>query len=144
MVNVILYGVDQFVAAELSKEMLEGLANLYEIREDDVIFTCPDNAIYHKGIDQTSWNVVVYVDAPMKAKVLQHDVEKYICAMLQDLAIHITIRFSYYSSDDLFVKINATYPRYLDTSNTVEIEEQEDDEQEIFDGNIFKDFNKDL
>ena len=59
MITVFIYGLDQFVVGRLSREMTPNLAKLYEVSEDEIIFVAPENMVFHKGVEQTSWNIII-------------------------------------------------------------------------------------
>ena len=157
MITVTIYGLDQFVVGRLSEEMTPSLAKLYEVDEDEINFVAPENMVFHKGVEQTSWNAIIHVNAPMKVSVLQDDVARFILASIGDVAIHKTIEFYYYSQDNRYVKINDDYPRFITEENTVgygddydedddcddddcDCHHHHDDDEEIFTGDIFEDF----
>ena len=71
MITVTFYGLDQFVVGNLSRELTPLVAKLYEVSEDDVIFIAPEAMVFHKGTEQTSWNILIKVNAPKKVSVLQ-------------------------------------------------------------------------
>ncbi len=147
MVTIIIYGLDSFLVGDLSKQLSENLAKIYEISEDDINFVSIDNIVYHKGVDQTSWNVIVVVKAPKKVMVVEGDVANIISTQIGDLAINLAIEFEYYSSEHRYERINKDYPRFVEEKNIVHIEEDEDeynddDDEEIYDGDIFEEFNK--
>ena len=151
MITVTIYGLDQFVVGRLSSEMTPSLAKLYEVDEDEINFVAPENMVFHKGVEQTSWNVIIHVNAPMKVSVLQDDVARLILASIGDVAIHKSIEFYYYSQDNRYTLFNDDYPRYITEGNTVNYDEDycdddcddddcdcEDDEEEIYTGDIFE------
>lgn len=161
MITVIFYGLDEFVVGRLSRELTPGLAKLYEVDEDDVNFVAPNNMFFHNGVEQTSWNVLIHVHAPMKVSVLQDEIAQYLTRAIGEIAIHKIIEFYYYSSDNRYESINKDYPRFITEENIVdtEYEEDEDDdcccgdhhthedrdegegEDEIYTDDIFQDFN---
>jgi len=149
MITVIIYGLDQFVVERLSAEMTHNLADLYEVDEDEINFIAPNSMVFHKGVEQTSWNVLIHVQAPMKVSVLQNDAAALIFACIGDVAIHKTIEFYYYSQDNRYVSINKDYPRYITDENAVnfdddcddddcDCDEHETEEEEIYTGDIFE------
>ena len=146
MITVTIYGLDQFVVGRLSAEMSESLARLYEVDEDEVNFIAPENMVFHKGVEQTSWNIIIHVNAPMKVSVLQDQVAAFILASIGDVAINKTLEFYYYSQDNRYTKINEAYPRYITEENTVNYDEYDSEEscddceedEEIFTGDIFE------
>ena len=64
MITITIYGLDQFVVGRLSREMTPNLAKLYELSEDEILFVAPENMVFHKGVEQTSWNIIIHVHAP--------------------------------------------------------------------------------
>ena len=148
MITIIIYGLDQFVVGRLSREMTPNLAKLYELSEDEIIFVAPENMVFHKGVEQTSWNIIIHVHAPKKASVLQDQVAKLILESIGEVAINKILEFYYYSQDDRYCKFNDSYPRFIKADNLVDIadEDYEDKEEgegedDIFTGDIFKDFH---
>ena len=148
MITIVIYGLDQFVVGRLSREMTPNLAKLYELSEDEILFVAPENLVFHKGVEQTSWNALIHVHAPKKVSVLQDQVAKLIIESIGDVAINKIVEFYYYSEDNRYCKINESYPRFIAADNLVDIadEDYEDMEEgegddEIFTGDIFQDFN---
>lgn len=148
MITVFIYGLDQFVVGRLSREMTPNLAKLYEVSEDEIIFVAPENMVFHKGVEQTSWNIIIHVHAPKKVSVLQDQVAKLILESIGDVAINKILEFYYYSEDNRYTKLNESYPRFIASDNLVDIEEEDyedmeegEGENDIFTGDIFKDFH---
>ena len=148
MITVTIYGLDQFVVGRLSREMTPNLAKLYELNEDEIIFVAPQNMVFHKGVEQTSWNIIIHVHAPKKVSVLQDQVAKLILESIGDVAINKILEFYYYSEDNRYSKLNDSYPRFIASDNLVDIEEEDyedmdegEGEDEIFTGDIFKNFH---
>ncbi len=148
MITVTIYGLDQFVVGRLSREMTPNLAKLYELSEDEILFVAPENMVFHKGVEQTSWNVIIHVNAPKKVSVLQDQVAKLILESIGDVAINKVVEFYYYSEDNRYSKLNESYPRFIDSDNLVDIAEEDyedmeegEGEDEIFTGDIFQNFH---
>lgn len=149
MITVIFYGLDEFVVGRLSRELTPSLAKLYEVEEDEVNFVAPNNMLFHKGVEQTSWNILIHVHAPMKVSVLQDQVAKYLMKAIGELAIHKVVEFYYYSQDNRYEDINADYPRFITEDNLVNTEDEEysedmeegEEDDEIYTDDIFQDFN---
>ena len=148
MITLTIYGLDQFVVGRLSKEMTHNLADLYEVSEDDINFIAPENMVFHNGVEQTSWNALVRVNAPKKVMVLQDDAAHLIMEMIQGPTINVAVEFYYYSEDNRYEKINEDYPRFITDDNLVDVEDYEEAQyiegegkDEVFTGDIFKDFN---
>ena len=148
MITIVIYGLDQFVVGRLSREMTPNLAKLYETSEDEILFVAPQNLVFHKGVEQTSWNVLIHVHAPKKVSVLQDQVAKLILESIGDVAINKSLEFYYYSEDNRYCKINDSYPRFIAEDNLVDVAEEDyegmeegEEDDEIFTGDIFQDFN---
>ena len=149
MITVTIYGLDQFVVGQISRDLTPLVAKLYEVSEDDVIFIAPEAMVFHKGTEQTSWNILIKVNAPKKVSVLQDQMAQLMMHGIGEVAIHVTVEFTYYSQDDRYQKINDSYPRYLSEDNLVDVESDEypedleegDEENQIFTGDIFKGLN---
>jgi len=149
MVTIIVYGLDQFVVGRLSREMTPNLAKLYELNEDEIIFVAPQTMVFHKGVEQTSWNIIIHVHAPKKVALLEEQVAKLLLESIGDVAINKILEFYYYSEDNRYVKLNESYPRFISADNLLDIDEEEydedlqegDEEDQIFTGDIFQNFN---
>ena len=49
MITITIYGLDQFVVGNLSRELTPLVAKLYEVDEDEVNFIAPQAMGFHKG-----------------------------------------------------------------------------------------------
>ena len=148
MITVTIYGLDQFVVGRLSREMTPNLAKLYELSEDEIIFVAPQNMVFHNGVEQTSWNIIIHVHAPKKVSVLQDQVAKLILESIGDVAINKILEFYYYSEDNRYSKLIDSYPSFIASDNLVDIAEEDYEDMEegegedgIFTGDIFKNFH---
>lgn len=148
MVTLTFYGLDQFVVGDLSKAMTHNLAELYEVSEDEINFIAPNDMVFHNGVDQTSWNLLVRVHLPKKLLVLQNEAAEIIMQMVQGPTINVAVEFYYYSQDNRYERINTDYPRFITDDNSIDIDEEVSEyvegegEDEVFTGDIFENFNK--
>lgn len=148
MVLVKVYGLDQYVVGNYAKEHTSKIADLLEINEEEIMFIAPNNYVFHKGVEQTSWNAVIEVIAEEKMHQLQEVVSKYLISTFKLFSINLHLLFTYYHSHHLVEHFNNEYPRFIKDENIVKIEEEktEDiditDEEAVYTGNVFKDFNK--
>lgn len=150
MITLTFYGLDQYIVGNLSKAMAHNLADLYEVSEDDINFIAPNSMVFHNGVDQTSWNLLVRVNLPKKLLVLQNEAAEIIMQMVQGPTIHVAVEFYYYPEDNRYERINDDYPRFITEDNTVDIEEDYDEEgyiegegeDEVYTGDIFEGFRK--
>ena len=149
MITITIYGLDQFVVGQISRDLTPLVAKLYEVSEDDVIFIASEAMVFHKGTEQTSWNILIDVHAPKKVSVLQDQMAQLMMHGIGEVAIHVTVEFRYYSQDDRYQKINDNYPRFLSEENLVDVEgdeypediEEGEGEDQIFTGDIFEGLN---
>jgi len=150
MITLTVYGLDPYVVGHLSQEMTPNLAQLYEVSEDEINFVAPNNMVFHKGVDQTSWNTIIRVNLPKKLLVLQDQAAEIIMQMVQGPTINVAVEFYYYSQDNRYEKLNNEYPRFITDDNLVDVENYDESvyvegegEDEVYTGDIFEDFNKD-
>ena len=166
MITVYVYGLDQFVVGDYSRDHTENIANLFEIETDLLNFYAPSGIMFHKGVEQTSWNVIVVVKAPKKYKVFEKEVSEYFFRTMSLFSIHIVIEFEYYEEDSRYERLNTKYPRYIKEENVKssssfedyddfnlddEEENSTDDEEldinneeDIYLGNAFENFEEKL
>lgn len=130
MITFYVYGLDQFVVGDYSRDHSENLANLYEVSEDYLNFYAPSGIVFHKGIEQTSWNVIVKVTAPKKYKVFEKSVADYVFKTLSLFAIHISAEFEYFEEDSRYEKVNSKFPRFIEPDHIHQEFEEDDDDFE--------------
>lgn len=138
MVTITVLGLDQYIVGRLSRELTPNLAKIYEMEEEDIVFISPNNMVFHKGTEQTSWHTIVKVNAPKKVAVLEEEVDKIIANAFKEITINLVVEFLYYAQDSRHVHLNEEYPRFLSEENLVDVDYEEDyDPEEVFDGDIF-------
>ena len=145
MITITIYGLDQFVVGNLSRELTPLVAKLYEVSEDEVNFIAPQAMVFHKGVEQTSWNILIQVNAPKKVSVLEEQMSQLMLHGIGEVAIHVAVEFYYYSQDNRYTKINENYPRFIADDNLVDVDddypediEEGEGEDEIYTGDIFQ------
>lgn len=145
MITIIFYGLDQFVVGRLSRELTENLAKLYEVKEDEIRFVAPNDLVFHNGVEQTSWDLLIHVHAPKKAALIQDEAATFLMNAIGDVAIHKTVEFYYYAEGNRYQKLNEQYPRFISEDNLVDVEQEYDEEMEegedddqIYTGDIFE------
>ena len=145
MITIIFYGLDQFVVGRLSRELTENIAKLYEVKEEEITFVAPNDLVFHNGVEQTSWDLLIHVHAPKHSALVQDEVATFLLNAIGDVAIHKTVEFYYYVEGNRYQKINEDYPRFITEENLVDtefdeynedIEEGEEDDQ-VYTGDIF-------
>lgn len=130
MITIFILGLDQFVVGHYSGEHTENLANLYETDESNINFYAPNAMVFHKGVEQTSWNTIVIVRAPKACAVLEKTVASYLRKTLSDFSVNLQIEFEYYEESHRHEFLNGAYPRYIEGDNLRYEDESEAPEEE--------------
>ena len=145
MVTISIYGLDQYTVGHYSKDHTKNLANLLEVKEDDVSFYAPDAYVFHNGVEQTSWNAIVKVNAPEQCEANEEKVAHYLLETLKEFSVHLQVEFFYYHSHHHYEHINKEYPRFIKEDNVVNVEDEQYEEgDELYEGNIFENFEEKL
>ncbi len=122
MITIQILGLDQFVIGRYSRENTGNLAQLFHCGEDDISFYAPNSMMFHNGVEQTSWNILVVVLAPSRFKNVEKEVADYIGKSLGLFAINMNVVFNYFEEENLHVYRNPDYPLFISHD---EIREQE-------------------
>jgi len=144
MINIYVYGLDQFLVGDLSKEVTKNLAELMEVSEDDINFVAPNDMIFHKGVEQTSWRVIIEVKLPDAYTKIQNKIRDLLIHYVSQVAVHVEITFVYYFASEHYLQINQKYPLYLDEEEDMEEDiyseemKEGEGEDEIYTGDIFE------
>ncbi len=127
MITIQILGLDQYVVGHYSKDNTANIANLLETSEEEINFYSPyESLLFHAGVEQTSWNTLVYVKLPRKYEMFEHELADYLIETLKDFTINIEINFEYIAEGKTYEHINTDYPRFL-TEENVRAEVQEDE-----------------
>ena len=144
MMNITIYGLDQYIVGRLSRELTPLIAKLYEIEEDEINFIAPQMMVFHKGTEQTSWNILIKVELPEEWAQYEQKMAELLLHGIGEVAIHKTIQFLFYKQHNRYEKIDESYPRYISEDNLVDIESEEyadleegENEDQIYTGDIF-------
>lgn len=141
MINIILKGMDIYLANEFSEKLTSPLTRVTSLSEEKISVIAYESMIYHKGIDQTSMHLFVDVECDKKLQYLENEISEVIFNLAKQFAIHTHILFKYFEMKNYHEAIDEQYPLYLDASNVAKVEAVENaDDVEIYDGNIFQDF----
>ena len=143
MITIRIYGLDSYAVGHFSKDHTENLAQLFETKEENICFVASDEFVFHKGVEQTSWQALVTVIAPEKYEPLEKQVANYLLKTLTEFSIHVQIVFEYFHGHHEHEFTNKDYPRFIKDDNLVNVEE-EDEDDELYEGNIFEGMEKKL
>lgn len=143
MIIITVYGLDQYTVGHYSKYHTENLAQLFETTPENIAFIASDEYVFHNGVEQTSWQALIKVEAPEKYEVLEDKAAMYLVKTLKEFSIHVRVVFDYFHSHHEHEFVNKDYPRYIKDDNLVNVEESDEDE-ELYEGNIFEGMEKKL
>ena len=142
MITIRVYGLDSYAVGHYSKDHTENLAQLFETKEENICFVASDEYVFHKGVEQTSWQALVTVIAPEKYEPLEDKIATYLLKTLTEFSIHVQLVFEYFHEHHEHEFTNNDYPRFIKDENLVNVEEDDDDE--LYEGNIFEGMEKKL
>ncbi len=143
MITIRIYGLDSYAVGHYSKDHTENLAQLFETKEENICFVASDEFVFHKGVEQTSWQALVTVIAPEKYEPLEDKIATYLLKTLTEFSIHVQVVFEYFHGHHEHEFTNRDYPRFIKEENLVNVEEDEEDD-ELYEGNIFEGMEKKL
>ena len=142
MITITIYGSDRYAVGDYSREITKKLANLWEIDPQEIVFLAPEMYIYHQGVEQTSYQGIIHVEAPKRYQVFESRVAKFILDTASTYMIHLSLRFCYFEEHE-YQKLHPDYPRFMSDDNSVLTSEEEYDENtEIYEGDIFENFEE--
>ena len=144
MITIEIIGLDPFVTGQYSKDHTSNIASLFETEEDEIMFVGSNDAVFHKGEDQLSWNVLVRIYLKERFEPVEKLVSKYILNTLNEFCININLNFIYLHDHAEYAYINKAYPRFADDNAHINEEEEITDEIDIFEGNIFEGHEEEL
>ena len=137
MIRITVVGLDQYTVGHYSHSHTKNLASLFETKEEEIVFVASDEYVFHEGVEQTSFQALIKVEAPEKYEPLEDKVAEYLLKTFVDFSIHLSVVFSYFHGHHEHNFVNPTYPRFIKDDNLVNVEESDEDE-ELYEGNIFE------
>lgn len=127
MVNINIYGLDQYAISYYSKNHEQAIADICETTVDDIRFIATENSIFHQGVEQNSWNIVVEVTLPKEMLQIEKVLAKYLMSTIGELAVNVHVLFRYYDKRHHYAKINKEYPTFITDINLVKKEISDDE-----------------
>ena len=150
MINISFIGMDIYMVGEIDRKIHSKLAKVYGVNEDDIMVFAFDSFVYHKGNEQTSFNLFIRVECSKELKEKQVDVANLLLEETKNYSIHATTYFQYFENESsIYKRVNNLYPRFLDGQEE-DLSEEEYEQmdtygpngEEIYTGNIFENFDK--
>lgn len=149
MIVVKLLGIDQYQAGELVRDIHSSVAEILETDPTNVVFYAPDSFIYYKGVDQTSYQLDVEIQLPMKYHPLEERINDCLVKLLKESHVHIRVLFDYFEEEHEHLYIDEEYPRFMTEDNMAHFEYEENDhnhhkneKEDIFLGNAFAEYEE--
>ena len=143
MINIVLKGVDEFLGSHVDEVVSPQVAKILNVSNDEVVVTCLHSIIYHNGVDQTSYHMIVNVELEEKYRSLEEKLAEYILSVSKNFAVHCQVSFSY-CENKVYSRIDEEYPLFVTNSNEVIIEDNEEETQEVYLGDMFANFEEQL
>jgi len=145
MIIISLMGVDQYQAQSFVQDIHEQTAQAFECEPEDVLFYAPDSFLIYKGVDQTSYQLSVVVQAPCKYKVVETQAANFLIKVFSQNHVHVRVLFQYFENENEHEYINPDYPRYMTDTNMAHFEHIDDEDEHDtapYMGDAFKDYDE--
>lgn len=160
MVVIKIFGLDPFVVGRMSRLETDAIVRELGLDNEEIFFISPDEYIFHRGVEQTSWQAIIYVTTDFKLTEKQEEkLADILLTSCENMAMNTHIQFVYYPFGHVYGANNTEYPRYITSDQIKDDEEYEEEhhhdededdenekqmsEHEIFMGNIFAGHNLD-
>ncbi len=125
MVLVSLRGYDHIELIHIAKPLQKGLAEILGCNREDLVFYAPESFIIHEGTEQTSFFLDIEIEAPYMYRGKEDEIVEFLKHSLSDVVIHFRVLFTYFDESNERVFFNEEYPRFMNDSNTVKVDEHE-------------------
>lgn len=146
MINVTLKGIDIYLGGEFDRKIHAKLASLFEVPSVEIITTVSESLVYHQGVDQTTYQLVIKFELSKRYQPFEKQVAEFVLDASKDFSVHTLCYFVYIDEDHIYERIDEDYPRFMNEKNVVGYEDEEDEEKEedveVFTGNIFQNFDE--
>lgn len=134
MINILVLGLDPHPVRQYSLDHTANLANLFETSPAEINFVYVESTVFHAGVEQPSWNVIVIVRCDEKYHPLQEAVASYILKTMTLFGINVEVDFEFTHAHHVHEFVNPEYPRFILEENIHQMEVELDEaEQEAFD-----------
>ena len=147
MVIISYTGLDLYLIGELNGKIHASVSRILHVDEEEIVFSAYDSFVFYKGHEQTSIPLVIKVEMDEALRKYQKDLADYLIETGKEYSLHSFVYFQYFRKEDTYLSVNEDYPRYLTAQNEATEEEYDEDkeysEEELYTGNIFKDFEED-
>jgi hypothetical protein len=144
MIVISLLGVDQFQAQAFVKDLQDEAAQVFETSPEEILFYAPDSFLLYRGVDQTSYQLNIVVQAPHKYEPLEDQAANWLIKVFTQNHVHVHIVFEYFEPEHEHDSVNPDYPRFMSEDNMAHFEanEEEDEDTKPYMGNVFEGFDE--
>lgn len=144
MINIVLKGVDEFLGSHVEEVFSPQVAKILNVNQDEILLICLHSTIYHKGVDQTSYHMIVNFELEEKYREYEEQLVNYVLTASKNFAVHCHVSFCY-CDNKVYSRIDNDYPLYVTEQNEVLVEETESQtNEEVYLGDMFADFEEQL
>lgn len=144
MITLTFYGLNMLALGDLSGILLTRLASKLKVDETSITIRAVESMIFYKGIDQTTWEVMVDIRLLESMKEYESSIVTLLHDVLKEQTIHVTCDFIYVSSASRIQVISKDYPRYISDDNQVLVGHTHENTKDVFTGNIFQNVQEKL
>ena len=74
MIHILLRGVDEFLGKHVETLITPQISKICHVENDEVLLTCLQSMIYHGGVDQTSYHMIVNFELEEKYREYEEQV----------------------------------------------------------------------
>ncbi len=156
MINITFSGVDPYLLRGLSKDLTEKIAELCEVKKEDILFIANDGLLVFQGVEQNDWYALISVEMPGELEIFEKKFVELLKLHMNQISLHFEVTFKYYHYHSNYKVINEDYPIYIDEANQVFLNEESEetnasseensslDGERVYLGNAFEDFESKL
>lgn len=146
MIIIRTYGLDPYIVGRIARQETDEIIRVLKLDNEEVIFIAPAEYIFHRGVEQTSWQAVIYVECDTRLTTKQEEeLADILLSATEQVAINTHIQFIYFEHGHSFGSINTEYPRFITSDHIHEDDEYEEHEHEddhlgygeVFMGDVF-------
>ena len=130
MIEIKIFGLDPYVVGRISRLETDAIIRELNLDNEEVIFICPDEYIFHRGVEQTSWQVIAYVTSDFEmTKEQEEKIADILLTAFEPVCMNSHIQFIYPTFGHLYGANNTNYPRFI-THDDLEDEEDAEEREE--------------
>ncbi|MCI2069525.1 MAG: hypothetical protein LKJ88_08220 [Bacilli bacterium] len=142
MIIIKLLGVDQYQAASFVEDIQDQVAQAFETEPENILFYAPDSFLIYRGVDQTSYQLVVEIQAPMKYHPIEEQASEVLIKIFSQNHVHVRLVFDYFEEEHEHEFVNEEYPRFMTKGNMAHFDSDQEEGEEPYMGDAFENFEE--